>query len=1062
MLDASYDRPPATAVELARSRTLRNNASVSTAATATTTSSSSLSHREPQRRRKIPIYVRIVQKDIWLRFHVHLNGTIGSIKDLALQRANAPESDPTQSSYFYHDAINVSAAAKMAHASAASQIFARYRSDLLPKSFVAACPRPSSSLPRLAARSFEISAPAGQAGTSPATSSRSRWKEKPHAPQSNNLHGGHRVHHAGSAASDTSARQDIPVPQPPEPQSSNPASLPNAENPDVDSNRFYDPTSAATADDTPTPESSASQSKAALAEEVSAAAEGHLKADQPQISIEKLGPGLFTDRSPDPSYRDISWGAPVTSMQLPLDPFAGGNAEAKEEEARALARLSGWGRAVAGSTISPAASGRRSIDGAIAGLVPPSHSPLSSAGPRVQGANSDAGRTGAFTDDGSTSDDEPLDPSALQGDSRPVLSCIAATRSSHSLADTVSSGSSADVLTTTETDGLWGTQLEEQLLTSQQKTRSPPSGGGFRPVTSPSDRSRSRTVTAADVGRTPEVGGLALLAAGPVAHQRMSSVPTTTAPLRMTTSQTFTSENSAASAIAVSPASTQSSAARGDGAASPWLDRGRLAGINLDEVSQWREATHGASDRFSIYSFSNGLLLEDWKTVAAYRLRPFELLELQSSSPVERVHLVRDVAGITREAVRGSSRASASLEGAVLDPYYEGWVYVLKPSSTSARQAAKAVIGTWKLRWVTIRGWKMDLFRKKPKAGESSAPPSACYWHLSLIKKITSDKIDSATAHAANPPLPALEQIPACSLTVAFSAASWAAAMPSEFTLPTSGSSITMRCVTQYDHDALLNVLNRAHVRSVARKQGSMDVQQLVDGWRSDAVIRATIAGRGGTVQPGRLAQTKGGRNAFVRARLRPSGWPREFEDADRWSSDSEVEAAPSNDMVWSGDRGAYAGSKAPKQTLSGSPGTPDARRSLDAERLGTTTSAHGLRAAYLQQQQQQQPFHVNILVTKRSSSPLNSGTPPSTSGRRSKLGQAIEAANLSENREIEHATGPLQAGAPSPASEVSPNDGSGPDHIHGDIGEPAPAKGCNDAHRVAAIKAFGCHSSND
>ena len=40
----------------------------------------------------------------------------------------------------------------------------------------------------------------------------------------------------------------------------------------------------------------------------------------------------------------------------------------------------------------------------------------------------------------------------------------------------------------------------------------------------------------------------------------------------------------------------------------------------------------------------------------------------------------------------------------------------------------------------------------------------------------------------------------------------------------------------------------------------------------------------------GRAGRGRGGRNAKARSRLRPSGWPKEWENADQWSSESERE----------------------------------------------------------------------------------------------------------------------------------------------------------------------------
>ncbi|KAK0570014.1 hypothetical protein OC861_000321 [Tilletia horrida] len=120
-----------------------------------------------------------------------------------------------------------------------------------------------------------------------------------------------------------------------------------------------------------------------------------------------------------------------------------------------------------------------------------------------------------------------------------------------------------------------------------------------------------------------------------------------------------------------------------------------------------------------------------------------------------------------------------------------------------------------------------------------------------------------------------------------------------------------LRCVTAHDHNTLVDVLKRAMATRpganlggglfspASSALGSNTAAGLgfaygatslgVSTWRRSAVMRASIAGRGGTVQPGKAGR-RSGRNSFSRMRSRPSGMPMELDDADLWSTGSEEE----------------------------------------------------------------------------------------------------------------------------------------------------------------------------
>lgn len=324
-------------------------------------------------------------------------------------------------------------------------------------------------------------------------------------------------------------------------------------------------------------------------------------------------------------------------------------------------------------------------------------------------------------------------------------------------------------------------------------------------------------------------------------------------------------------------------------ATSAWADSSnspsakRLAGINPDEISVWRNASHGLSRFYSVYSFANGHLMEDWRTVAAFRIRPFELFEIQYSNPAERAYLPR-----SSNVSVGSGRQSAGeigIDEKYGEPFSEGWYYVHKPGSGPSKMR-KAGIGVWKLRWITVRGWKLTVHRKQPPKGDLSfaSSSSSPTWHLGTIKWISSEPAEIPV----KPLLPSSEPLAPETLYIAFST--------SGNMLPSAvggtgmeSQSLALRCITPMDHEAMFRLLTRAHYRySVARIDSNQSLE--IESWRRKAIARAIISGRGGTVVPGRAGR-KNGRNSLSRTRLRPSGVSRDWDDADRWSSQSEEES---------------------------------------------------------------------------------------------------------------------------------------------------------------------------
>ncbi len=149
---------------------------------------------------------------------------------------------------------------------------------------------------------------------------------------------------------------------------------------------------------------------------------------------------------------------------------------------------------------------------------------------------------------------------------------------------------------------------------------------------------------------------------------------------------------------------------------------------------------------------------------------------------------------------------------------------------------------------MTVKGWRIDLYRKKPRAGEAMLPVAEQTWPLRSIEWV----VDVDNGVPTNAALPALDTIPSSSLTVAFSArgsSNSSSTAGSSFSSSAEiSSTLTLRTISQFDHGAVSTLLLRAWYRSST-------TSPMIDCWRKKAVFRAMIAGRGGTVAPGRAGR---------------------------------------------------------------------------------------------------------------------------------------------------------------------------------------------------------------
>ncbi len=727
-----------------------------------------------KKERRIPIYVRIVPKDIWLRMHVSPSQTVGWIKDAALRKVNAPEVDPSLSYRFYQDALNAASQAKLAPVASHDRVV-KHRTYALPRTFVAPPP--------------ELGDP-----------------------------------NAGVVAALAKGARARRTPLPP-----------------VQSRRGDDSTIATS------PSTSELGGGRTGASETS-----HSQTSEEEWAI-RLDPSLIT-----------------------------GDRDAKLEEQLASLRLAQWTASRTERSPLDSLNSTPTIASSSQFGTDPGSSPWLGSQCTDERSQGSSGAAGLYTQAG-------------------------AAESFDSLAS-VGSDEETELVTTADDEASvmqWGTQAEASPLSSPRGPQ--PSLSEQSPT-----RPRSRTVTAADVLRSRASGE------SPPPMPEAVSSPTRNSSLPKTLPRRMVAETSqrravhtdllellkgSADDVEPQPRRTQpdkgmvrrtssSGSASMAGESGTWTsptpsatgESRFVAGLRWDEISRpGKEVSHPLSHKLTLLSCANGCEMEEWKTVQSYAIRPYELLEMQWAIPTERVYipplhphdLVRPPRSTGKEPHkpwRTATDAGPDVDAACLDPYFEGWVYVLKGGGVAGKEKARAKVGKWKLHWLTIKGWRLDLYRKKPRAGEAMLPVADQAWPLRSVEWV----LESDTPIPPNAALPALDTIPPSSLSLCFTSTPAASGAAGE------GGLLTLRSLSRFDHKALSTLLMRAWYRAATTWPG-------VDMWRRKAIFRAVVAGRGGTVAPGRAGRGRG-RNAKARTRLRPSGWPREWEDADVWSSDSERE----------------------------------------------------------------------------------------------------------------------------------------------------------------------------
>ncbi|CAO1622698.1 unnamed protein product [Parajaminaea phylloscopi] len=380
---------------------------------------------------------------------------------------------------------------------------------------------------------------------------------------------------------------------------------------------------------------------------------------------------------------------------------------------------------------------------------------------------------------------------------------------------------------------------------------------------------------------------------------------------------------------------------------------GRLAGVNKNEISQFEGSAHPHAAQWALMSFSSGFLLDNHLTVAALRLRPFELLEMQPARLQDRIRLPR--------CKVPASQAQLDLcDSTYATPYAQGYIYIFLAA------AERGGVGPWERRYCVLIGKRLIVFAQIPSrqtlaqaVAHGSAPrKDAARRHrngegpadvlsefdLEATVWIGSERADGRT-------LPRLPGTPSSDLlSVAFGRPGQTDGTSVPGLNATEEHIVSFRFDCDHEAYAWYKIFQRAHIQgTLARQLGSLTVGEVdrllrrmlpsraisekqdrverfrrlddagfgssnglyesrvsvsVDQWRHTCLRRALVAGRGGVVLPGQIGRPESkerraqfptnsegqGRNALVRSRLRPHAYKVSVDDADMWSDWDEDE----------------------------------------------------------------------------------------------------------------------------------------------------------------------------
>lgn len=653
--------------------------------------------------------------------------------------------------------------------------------------------------------------------------------------------------------------------------------------------------------------------------------------------------------SPATSGASLRSAHPVASS--PLSTATSAFSPAMRQPARAQSAASSPGSSAASfspdADIIPGAMGATSVELGAGGVSPPSRpAPTSTSSSQEEDTDgSSSSRLGKSHTDGNLDDPGTSPPSDAE------LSV---------------SGSPVRLRTTSESN-LWGTQLEEVLakrgvVTDDQDRGKRIISGIGKPacystdapnLNAATERSRSGTVTArrpltsgsvasqdsVDGDESAPVDSLGIdrsmaLAKSPIAEHendvdRAEFARSQDDVRQQSSKRAQGSVNRADASLLNTPAVPVARSLSSMGV--------RIAGINTNEIAQFRKSHHPLSSSFVVMAYNGGYVLEEFSTVAALKLRPFELLEVQLAGGDDRIRLPR-----WREVHTGTDRSM--WDRAYLEPYAHGWMYIYRPRMT-ATNAARVGLGTWKLRWFMLQGRTLSMYRRRPsktmlggasgggyyaskreaeKRKEHHSQLFVLSWHMDEVRWVGSERAD---VNGITRPVVAPALLSKDVLTVGFSRppdpAGYGQALGSSYD---AGHTISLRCLTDHQAAAWYKSFQRAQYRAaVDSQEGRVGLRDYaaqpctlqeakqsarrrhvvedmgaghshdealaisVDLWRQRALSRSLIAGRGGIVIPRKVGRS-GGRNALARSRVRPREWSKEWDDADQWSEESETE----------------------------------------------------------------------------------------------------------------------------------------------------------------------------
>ncbi|CAO1613601.1 unnamed protein product [Sympodiomycopsis kandeliae] len=276
----------------------------------------------------------------------------------------------------------------------------------------------------------------------------------------------------------------------------------------------------------------------------------------------------------------------------------------------------------------------------------------------------------------------------------------------------------------------------------------------------------------------------------------------------------------------------------------------RIAGINTNEIAQFKASRHLLSNHYVLMSFSGGFALEEFSTIAGLKVRPYELIEVQLASRENPVRLPR-----YRElhlssgshAVGNEPVERCMWDQSYLEPYAHGWMYIFRPE-TSSSHASRSGMGTWKLRWFMLQGRTLNMYRSRPtraqfaaaavnpltgkkdsdKRKDSHSHLLILSWQMDQVRWVGSER-GEAGPRLTPPVLPSL--LSQDILTVGFSRppdrAGYGSSAPPTYD---AGHTISLRCLSDHHTHSWYKHFQRAQYRAAVDSCGGLISVQDYEG----------------------------------------------------------------------------------------------------------------------------------------------------------------------------------------------------------------------------------------